>query len=623
MNSGMNRWLVSGTWLFAVIALISASTKGAIGVGAMWSVPAAIGVTMAAMGWPDKPASRVLAALGVVWQVALIGAYWPFTSAEADPANVTGPMRWSVHSIVILVVLMVLAMSFVALYVLPALGLMGRIKRAARVLAGKPADALDQVALVFDKDPGLQGLWQEYLGQLRPANDANASADTEADPNAAVSSCASARDLFDPGTVSHTRLRLEFFRNLPGVFTGIGIIGTFSGLISGLRAFQISQDPTVVQRSLESLLTGVWGAFLISALAIAMAIVVTVIEKLVSSALSHNLEMFAAGLDGLYPPRPQSEADGWVPQLLAALTALGQRGPVQHASANAATQAATFDAAADGDPREQAEPGLTPMHAAMVPMSMEAGQQGADVNSHLGGFASNPALRANAPGQTRSSAAVVSPELATHMLDMAQSTRAATLALGEMASRMPDLLSSTLQGANQNHLQASQAMKTLASRLEGVASGIEFSARKTLETVASRLMQSEMNMVSRHHAVADHLGELVQRIEALCGLLQQDRADINRSSEAYGYGGDDGAQGGAYGPGFGGHNEAASYRGAQGSRRFPPSPNPYAAQQREHGPQAQGHPNGYGNNGQGNGYDGPQDPDAWQEQPQDMGGFGR
>ena len=76
MNPNMNRWLVSATWLAAVIAVISASTKGAMGVGAMWAIPAAIAVTMGAMGWPDKPAARVLAALGVVWQLALIGAYF-------------------------------------------------------------------------------------------------------------------------------------------------------------------------------------------------------------------------------------------------------------------------------------------------------------------------------------------------------------------------------------------------------------------------------------------------------------------------------------------------------------------------------------------------------------------
>lgn len=584
MNSSMNRWIVSGTWLAAVFALISASTKGAIGVGAMWSLPAALVVTMAAMGWPDKPITRVLAAIGFVWQVALVGAYWPFAAAETDPTKINSPLQWSIHSIVILVVLALLTMSFVALYVLPALGLTGRIRRAARLVVLQPQESIEAIPTAFAKDDALLGLWNEYLGQLRGSED-----DADAAPS---SSCTSARDVFDPMTVSHSRLRLDFFRNLPGVFTGIGIIGTFSGLITGLRAFQISQDPAVVQRSLESLLSGVWGAFLISAVAIALAIVVTVVEKLVSSALSHHLEVLSGGLDKLFPPRPENDSEAWVPRLVEALQTLNQRnsapaGPLLGASGAAMPGAHTLPDSLHG--QSHAAP-TAPAPMVPMPMTMEP-------------YAAAPLSIGAAPSQ----------ELAAHVLEAAQTTRSATLALGEMAARLPDMLAHSLQGSAQNHQQASQAMKTLAARLETVASGIEFSARKTLETVAARLMQSEMNMVSRHHAVADHLGELVQRIEALCGLLQQDRADITRgNADPYGRdpsGFDDPSQAGGYGTGYSGRDDSASYRPAQGSRSYAPANNPYAAQR-----QPAQETNGYGAM--------PGD-DPWQDAPPDIGGFGR
>ena len=585
MNSSMNRWIVSGTWLAAVFALISASTKGAIGVGAMWSLPAALVVTMAATGWPDKPITRVLAAIGFVWQVALVGAYWPFASAEADATKVNSPLQWSMHSIVILVVLALLTMSFVALYVLPALGLTNRIRRAARLVVLQPQESIEAIPTAFAKDDALLGLWSEYLGQLRGNED-------DAD-SAPVSSCTSARDVFDPMTVSHSRLRLDFFRNLPGIFTGIGIIGTFSGLITGLRAFQISQDPAVVQRSLESLLSGVWGAFLISAVAIALAIVVTVVEKLVSSALSHNLEVLAGGLDKLFPPRPESDAEAWVPRLVEALQTLNQRNSVPSGVPldAPAHMVAAAQAPANGPHSEPQAGAMSPVPMVpMVPMSMEP---------------LAPAASFSGPA--------VSPELTSQMLEVAHTTRSATLALGEMAARLPDMLAHTLQGSTQNHQQASQAMKTLAARLETVASGIEFSARKTLETVAARLMQSEMNMVSRHHAVADHLGELVQRIEALCGLLQQDRADITRGgADPYGRdpsGFDESPQSGGYGTGYGGRDDSAAYRPAQGSRSYAPANNPYAAQR-----QPMQDTNGYG---------AMQGEDPWQDPPPDIGGFGR
>jgi polyhydroxyalkanoate synthesis regulator protein len=592
MNPNMNRWLVSATWLAAVVAVISASTKGAMGVGAMWAIPAAIAVTMGAMGWPDKPASRVLAALGVVWQLALIGAYWPFAAAD-DLTNATGPMKWHLHSIVILVVLVLLAMSFVALYVLPALGLSKMMKRAAFIVQQRPADFVDQVSRVFEKDAGLMGLWREYLGQVRQgvAQRAEGSEDGEAE---GLTSSASARDVFDAGTVAHSRLRLEFFRNLPGVFTGIGIIGTFSGLISGLRAFQISQDPSVVQRSLELLLSGVWGAFLISAVAIAMAIVVTFVEKVLSSSMARHIDLFAGGLDGLFPPRPQDEAQSWMPRLVEALGQLARAAPMAAQAAQVASPAAAAPAAAAAEPAAAADDAATrpagTVMSPMVPMPLE--ETTAETAAAASGY--------EAPGMP---AAMGGAGMSSHLLEVAQATRAATLALGETAQRLPEMLSQSMQGFAQHQTQSTQTMKGLASRLESVASGIEFSARKTLETVAARLMQSEMNMVSRHHAVADHLGELVQRIEALCGLLQQDRADVMRG----------GGMGDGYDNGllpFGQQASQPPQQFAQGyvARAYPggqdhmPPPEP-----------------GFANNGYGQ----MAEDEGWQDPMPDNGGFGR
>jgi len=68
-----------------------------------------------------------------------------------------------------------------------------------------------------------------------------------------------------------SRLSTEFFKHLPGLFTGIGIIGTFSGLITGLQAFKVSENATVVRNSLEKLMQGVYEAFLVSAVAISAA----------------------------------------------------------------------------------------------------------------------------------------------------------------------------------------------------------------------------------------------------------------------------------------------------------------------------------------------------------------
>lgn len=93
------------------------------------------------------------------------------------------------------------------------------------------------------------------------------------------------------------RVGAEFFKHLPGLFTGLGIIGTFFGLIEGLRRFQVSSNADVVRGSLESLMHSVGEAFLISAAAITLAIVVTFVEKLVLTSLYGKVDAIASSLD--------------------------------------------------------------------------------------------------------------------------------------------------------------------------------------------------------------------------------------------------------------------------------------------------------------------------------------
>lgn len=477
MDTNINRWLVSAVWLAAVMALVSASTQGAIGVAAMWALPAALAATMAGLGWPERPMSRIIAGMGLVWELALIGAYWPFAQRDEAP-GVLGPMTWPTHSLVILGVLALLALSFVAMFMLPALGLSKRLKQASEAVPGAADETRERVTTALQADPELLPLWKEYVALLHPTQDENG--------NPRFSAMVSARAVFELVTVTQSRLRLDLFRNLPGVFTGIGIIGTFSGLIMGLRTFRISQDPQVVQKSLELLMAGVWEAFLVSALAISLAITVTLIEKIVMTLVMSRLDRLTLALDEAYPPEPPTQlsassagaVESWMPRLVSVLDLLSQgRAPIALA---ANTGPATMSEFAD------------------LPMPLEAAPA-----------ASEPA----------------SADLMSSLMDMGQQTRLATTAMAELASSLPAALAQQFQASAQVQQQSVQAMRALSARLEGVASGIEVSGRKTLETVATRLMQSEANMNARHHAVVESLADLVQRIETLCGLLQQDRHD--------------------------------------------------------------------------------------------------
>ncbi|MBF0191844.1 MAG: hypothetical protein HQL99_12005 [Magnetococcales bacterium] len=74
-------------------------------------------------------------------------------------------------------------------------------------------------------------------------------------------------------------MRVEFFRHLPGILTGAGIVSTFAGILMGLTGFDPSVGADQVTRELQGLFMGVSTAFSASFFAIVTAMLVTVVEK--------------------------------------------------------------------------------------------------------------------------------------------------------------------------------------------------------------------------------------------------------------------------------------------------------------------------------------------------------
>jgi pimeloyl-ACP methyl ester carboxylesterase len=73
-------------------------------------------------------------------------------------------------------------------------------------------------------------------------------------------------------------LQTHFYKHVPGILTGVGIIGTFTGLITGLMNFDVS-SPEQVQMALSQLVQTVGQAFWISAVAITLAMIAETIEN--------------------------------------------------------------------------------------------------------------------------------------------------------------------------------------------------------------------------------------------------------------------------------------------------------------------------------------------------------
>ncbi|MDP2227485.1 MAG: type I Zorya anti-phage system protein ZorA1 [Moraxellaceae bacterium] len=167
------------------------------------------------------------------------------------------------------------------------------------------ADALDSINkepspkrkglldAVFEGDD-LEHCWKEYAETLHDQYDVVNGERKVARTRSTVASAY----FFSAQSVVEGRLGSEFFKHLPGILTGIGIIGTFLGLIIGLYHFDPS-DPLKVNESVARLLKDVFYAFIGSSVAITASILVTLSEKKKLNTCYQQLDKVTERIDQL------------------------------------------------------------------------------------------------------------------------------------------------------------------------------------------------------------------------------------------------------------------------------------------------------------------------------------
>jgi len=106
---------------------------------------------------------------------------------------------------------------------------------------------------------------------------------------------------FNLETVADPWIGSEYFKHLPGILTGFGIIGTFFGLIQGLVHFDPGlNDSAELRKGLGALFGHVRDAFIFSGVSIAAAIAVTISEKWLYTSCAKWIFALSAALDGLF-----------------------------------------------------------------------------------------------------------------------------------------------------------------------------------------------------------------------------------------------------------------------------------------------------------------------------------
>ncbi|MGB7421313.1 MAG: tellurium resistance protein TerC [Comamonas sp.] len=414
-------------------------------------------------------------------------------------------------------ILVVLFVVFLVWFLLPGVLHWFRLRAIQnRIQRFVTKDYIVEFKHVFEKDKRLAALWKEYQDSLHRQYEVRDGQRVLK----AVRATVSAEMFFNPQSVVDRRLGTEFFKHLPGIFTGIGIIGTFLGIIPGLQEFSDKFPKTPVDTSsqvadvaeqtkateqtkdlfdgLQPLMVAVWHAFVVSAAAIIMAMVVTFIEKLLVAALYKRTEQIALAIDTHFQTGAGEE---YMARLV-------------QASEDSASQSKILKDALvkelGGLLREltdrQIEAGKN-QQAALGQVITQGIQQ--SLKEPLENIASTVKL---ASGD--------------------QSATTARLLQDVMASfsqRLNDLFAGQITGINELNQQTSKAMQEAVGTLQALVANIEASGQRSADAMAQRMAEAVEKLESRQAAMAAQSAAFVDQMRQ---LLASSQSETNQKLQA-------------------------------------------------------------------------------------------
>ncbi|SAK99814.1 hypothetical protein AWB78_05831 [Caballeronia calidae] len=355
-----------------------------------------------------------------------------------------------------------------------------------------PIDA-DRIGEIM-KGQALRHCWAEYRDTLHAQKAINASGVVETGRWRAT---AIASTFFTEQALINAPLRTEFYKHLPGILTGIGIIGTFGGLILGLNDFKITDDPLVVRTSLESLVSSVGGAFKLSGLAIFLAMAITTAEKIIVNKLYTHLDALCGLIDGLFESGAGEE---YLQRLV-------------EASETSATQA-----------MQMKESLVTDLKQVLSELTQQQINAIRTTSNELGASITNSLSEGLAEPLARISNAVQS-------VGNSQGeavSRILTDVLSSFTSQMENMFGSQLRGMNEMLLKtantiesASQGFGALAAQIQDAGTGAADAMAKRVEEALGQIQSRQTESNAQMQAFVDNLKESVARGQAESADLTQ------------------------------------------------------------------------------------------------------
>lgn len=426
--------------------------------------------------------------------------------------------EWSVATILVVVFLATLVALFLGLFLSPGILHCFRLARIEQAIHqfSKPNKVSD-FKNIFADDTDLLHLWNEYRKTLHPIEELE---DGQLVVRA-FRATAPAEMYFHAQSVVDGRLHTEFFKHLPGVFTGLGIIGTFSGLIRGLGVFQVSENAATVRASLESLMHSVGEAFVISGVAIGLAMLVTLVEKSILNKLYRRTDAITRAIDAGFE------------------SGVGEHylGRLVRASEDSASQSKILKDALVKEMGELLRELTTAQIAAAKEQQEKLASQLTDASREQAEAArqDNQALGETIAESIKQSLEGPLQDIASTVKTASgdQSASAVNMLQDVMSSfseRLNTLFGGQISGINQLNQQTARSMQEALSTLQTLVANIEASSRRSADTMAERMADAIEKMEARQEAMNSQSSAFIEQIRTVVASSQTETSDAIRGT---------------------------------------------------------------------------------------------
>lgn len=392
---------------------------------------------------------------------------------------------WSVA--LIGTILLAISIGFIFRFFLPARRIGRELSDAIRKLQSIKAEndghvtdleIISEDVMTSDK---LAHCWSEFKETLHSQKTVNALGQEEV---ARWRATAVAETFFTDQVLVETPLKTEFYKHLPGILTGIGIIGTFSGLIFGLINFKVTTNPDEVRNSLALLIQNVGHAFLVSASAISLAMLFTWIEKSLVTMLYRQVEQLCHLIDSLFDA-------GVGEEYLARLV---------DASETSATQATQIKDSLVADLKEV----LTELTRQQVEAAAQNNRQLSETLVQT--FTDSLKEPINRISEAVELVSGNQGEAVNKML---------TDVLSGFTAQMQDMFGGQFNGMTEVLQTTSQAIQIAASKFDDLAANMQSAGKGAADAMAGQLEQVIAKMELRQESMNNHMTEFVAQIQSM------------------------------------------------------------------------------------------------------------